>query len=160
LSQRIARTIELYPCDILFVHRDAEREPAQRRYEEIAAAVEALTIATCPPCVEVVPVRLQESWFLFDERAIRFAAGNPNGDSPLDLPRSSLEDLPDPKGLLNELLKRASDLSGRRRQRFNVRHAAHRLADLIEDYAPLRSLPAFRRLEDRITRVVADLELG
>ena len=26
LFERIAKSIELYPCDLLFVHRDAERE--------------------------------------------------------------------------------------------------------------------------------------
>jgi hypothetical protein len=35
LDARIRRAIELYPCDILFVHRDAESQPADDRYAEI-----------------------------------------------------------------------------------------------------------------------------
>ena len=39
LAERIQRAIELYPCDVLFVHRDAAKQEPQRRYDEIAAAV-------------------------------------------------------------------------------------------------------------------------
>jgi hypothetical protein len=38
LAQRIEAALEYYPCDLLFIHRDAEREPAERRYEEIGSA--------------------------------------------------------------------------------------------------------------------------
>ena len=38
LRQRIRAAIELYPCDLLIIHRDAEKQEAARR-TEIAQAV-------------------------------------------------------------------------------------------------------------------------
>jgi hypothetical protein len=40
LRGHIQRALELYPCDILFVHRDGERNPLERRVKEIEAATE------------------------------------------------------------------------------------------------------------------------
>jgi hypothetical protein len=91
---------------------------------------------------------MMEAWLLFDEPAIREAAGNPNGRSELDMPRlDRLEALPDAKALLHEILRSASGLVGRRGRQFRVRAAVHRLADIIDNFGPLRSLPAFRELE-------------
>ncbi len=35
LRNKILRALHFYPCDILFVHRDAEKEHSDRRREEI-----------------------------------------------------------------------------------------------------------------------------
>ena len=87
LHDRILLSLELYPCDLLFVHRDAEREPLQTRIQEIENALtHAGKSQFLPPAICVVPVRMQEAWLLFDEAAIRRAAGNPNGRERLDLP--------------------------------------------------------------------------
>ena len=34
LSQRIDKSVELYPCDLLFVHRDAEGGSVAERFDE------------------------------------------------------------------------------------------------------------------------------
>ncbi len=61
----------------------------------------------------IVPVRMQEPWLLFDEQAIRWAAGNPGGKTALALPRlTQLESLPDPKETLYGLLVTASEHPG------------------------------------------------
>jgi hypothetical protein len=87
---------------------------------------------------------MQEAWFLFDENAIRRAAGNPNGRTRLDLPAlKNTEKAADPKSMLNQALKDASELTGRRLQKFDVNAAAHRVADLISDFSPLFALSAF-----------------
>ncbi|MGH9764618.1 MAG: hypothetical protein ACREDR_41175 [Blastocatellia bacterium] len=78
LSERIRQSIDLYPCDILFVHRDAERETRESRVAEINTAIQ--DIRGLPDSIRVVPVRMQEAWLLFDEPAIRSAAGNPGDD--------------------------------------------------------------------------------
>ena len=39
LRERILNAVELFPCDLLFVHRDAEREYPQNRYTEIHTAL-------------------------------------------------------------------------------------------------------------------------
>lgn len=104
----------------------------------------------------VVPVRMQEAWFLFDEAAIRTAAGNPNGRGALDLPSlKDVERLPDPKARLEDLMREASGLSGQRRRRVRVARYSYRIPELIEDFSPLRLLPAFQRLEASIVEVIS-----
>lgn len=157
LSERIRWSLELYPCDLLFVHRDAEREPLQKRVDEICEALAEVQEAQSVPTVCIVPVRMQEAWLLIDEVALRKAAGNPSGRQSLDLPAiKNLEELPDPKEVLHDLLRRASGLRGRRLKRFFVRKNAQRLAVLIEDYGPLRRLSAFRKLEAEVKRAVEE----
>jgi len=102
-----------------------------------------------------VPVRMTEAWFLFDEAKIRRAAGNPAGSSVLSLPPiSRIEAMPDPKETLHDLLIQATELPQRRLKKFAHQKAAHRLAELIEDYSPLRQLPAFSQLERELQTVI------
>ena len=56
--------------------------------------------------------------------------------------------------MLHGALRAASGLSGRRIHTFNARQAALRMADLIDDFAPLRALPAFQRLEADLGQVL------
>jgi len=147
LHERLSRAVQEYPCDVLFVHRDAEREPREKRVEEIRRAV---ITAGVPACVPVVPVRMTEAWLLIEEGAIRRAAGNPNGEVSLPLPRlASLETVPDPKKLLRSCLIQASEKTGRRLQQFerDLPDRVQRVAELISDFSPLRQLPAFRDFE-------------
>ena len=99
LLPRIINSLELYPCDLLFIHRDAEREPREKRITEILEVLEEAVKKSVlvPPHICVIPVRMQEAWLLFDEAALRKAAGNPRGRQPLQLPDiRKLEQLPDP----------------------------------------------------------------
>jgi len=154
LTGRIALTLELYPCDLLFVHRDAEAAPLAVRRTEI---LQALSAEEAAPAVCIVPVRMQEAWLLFDEPAIRHAAGNPSGNQAFTMPRMrDLEALPDPKALLYELLREASGLHGRRRRRFSVQTGARRVVEFIEDFSPLLELSAFRILDDDLREIVQD----
>ena len=160
LAARMLRACTLYPCDVLFVHRDAEREERVRRVEEISRAATEAELRTV---VGVVPVRMTEAWLLISEAAIRRAADNPNGTVHLQLPRlSDLETVPDPKALLFDLLTRASEKSGRRLQQFrtvpNLGHRRSRLATIIEDFSPLEQLSAFRAFRDDTHAVLAEWE--
>jgi hypothetical protein len=135
------------------VHRDAERESHSYRVAEIGQAVQnaAENLGAFPPVVCVVPVRMQEAWLLFEEDALRRAAGNPHGRQPLDLPHvRHVESLPDPKRILHDNLRAASGLSERRLKRFSVAVAASRVAEFIDDFSPLRALSAFRELENEV----------
>jgi hypothetical protein len=108
-----------------------------------------------PAWVAVIPVRMQEAWLLFDEAAIRRAADNPAGRTPLGLPPlTQCEGLPDPKALLHEILREASGLGARRREKMNVSRAARRIPDFIGDFTPLRCLPAFATLEADIGEAI------
>jgi hypothetical protein len=148
-EDRITQAIAYYPCDLLFVHRDAEKEPAENRYKEVQEALQSLKHPISVPVVCVVPVRMQEAWLLCDEAAIRYAAENAHGKMSLkNMPSiNRIESLPDPKETLNDLLKQASGLQGRRRERFQSSQHARRVADYIEDFSPLRSLSAFQTFE-------------
>jgi hypothetical protein len=154
LPERIAMAIELYPCDLLFIHRDAERESLEHREAEIQRSLQQVAQSMAhPPIISVIPIRMHESWLLFDEAAIRMAAEKPNGREPIDMPPlHTLEKIADPKAKLRALLQQASGLSGRRLDRLPL--SSHRVADLIDDFAPLRRLSAFQKLERDVAQAV------
>ncbi|MBS9393546.1 MAG: hypothetical protein HEQ29_10485 [Dolichospermum sp. LBC05a] len=157
LAQKIIKSLELYPCDLLFIHRDAEKEPRENRVIEIHNALKEVQTSVIVPQVYicVIPVRMLEAWLLFNEAAIRKAAGNPRGKEQLQIPDiRRLQQLPDPKNDLHQLLSIASGLTGRRQKQFNVHERIHRLADLIDDFSPLRNLSAFQELETEIQQVI------
>jgi len=153
LSEHIFSAIDLFPCDLLFLYRDAEREDPESRYKEIRIALqEAIKWGFQVPVVCVVPVRMTEAWLLLDEPAIRRAAGNPNGTNPLDVPDLAIiEQVPDPKSLLFQILREASGLTGRRLKKFDTAECRIRITELISDFSPLRQLSAFQRLENDIS---------
>ena len=154
LGDKIRLGLELYPCDLLFVHRDAEKEPRRKRIDEINKVIEKV-MNSVPPAVCVVPVRMQEAWLLFDEVAIRHAAGNRSSSQTINLPSvNRLENLPDPKAELHERLKQASNLRGRRLKRFPVNQRARRVAEFINDFSPLRALSAFTALEKDVRQII------
>jgi len=96
-----------------------------------------------------------EAWFLTDLEAIREAAGNPHGSQQLVLPDvRTIEDLPDPKSLLYEILRDASGLSGRRRRKLPVNHAVHRIGVVKSEFNALRTLAAFRKMEEDLRQVI------
>ena len=85
---------------LVFVHRDSENFTLDERRREFET-VERQDV------VPVVPVRMSESWLLFDGLAIAKAAGSPTSQVPVP-GIAQLEDIPDPKGLLDELLFQAA----------------------------------------------------
>lgn len=100
---------------------------------------------------------MTEAWLLFDEPAIRFAAGNPQGKEQLELPGlSTVERVADPKTLLAQALRRASGLGGRRLRRWSQGEAVHRLSLRVSDFSPLCQLAAFRSLQEDLVRVISE----
>jgi hypothetical protein len=156
LHKRIQESIHLYPCDLLFVHRDAETTPLEVRLSEIREAVLNASVENeTSTVVCVVPVRMTEAWLLFDIGAIRLAAGNPNGAVELNLPAlSNIEALPDPKRILHDMLREATELSSRRKKRFEANSAVLRIPDFIEDFSPLRRLSAFIAMEEKVKETI------
>ncbi|MDY6785744.1 MAG: DUF4276 family protein [Cyanobacteriota bacterium] len=152
-SERISKSLELYPCDLLFIHRDAEKEPRQNRVNEIQKAIKGIAPPIAIPYICVIPVRMMEAWLLFDEAAIRRAADNPSRRQPLSLPSlKKVEQLPDPKQYLCQLLRDASGLTGGRLKKFKSkeREKIQRVAQLINDFSPLHTLSAFQALENDV----------
>jgi hypothetical protein len=157
LKGKILTAIDLYPCDLLFVHRDAENASRERRKREIDAIVREIEAdGKIPmPAVCVVPVRMMEAWLLVDEAAIRRAAGNPAGKMALGLPRiNRIESTPDPKKALFDALATASGYTGRRLAKLNFPALRYRVAELISDHSQLRRLSAFTALEAEVESVL------
>ncbi|MBS1914440.1 MAG: DUF4276 family protein [Bacteroidetes bacterium] len=155
LVERIRTALAEFECELLFVHRDADRDGYNKRKLEIESAIETLarTDGIVPPVVCVIPIRMSEAWLLFDEKAIRTASGNPHGNVPLSLPSmATIEAVPDPKKLLAELIRRASGLTGRRLKR--LRASSRLVAENISDFGPLSRLTAFQTLRDDLAKIV------
>jgi hypothetical protein len=156
LRGKVVMARDLYPCELLFIHRDADRRPREERLSEIRAAVSSLSPES-KEHVAIIPVRMTEAWLLISEAAIRASASNRNGTVFLQIPPvHSLESLPDPKQILHNLLLQASELTGRRRQAFNPHKKVHSITREIDDFSPLRQLASFQALEADLRGWVKD----
>ena len=146
-------------CDLLFVHRDADRAGADARYREIGGAVQQSGYGG--PWVGIVPVRATEAWLLSDDTSIRRIVRNPNGRMRLNLPSpAESERLADPKSALQSAMLLAADVHGRKR-----RALARELSDLrnlllanLPVGGPLEQVPSWARFRD--DTVAALRELG
>jgi hypothetical protein len=162
LQARVRSALELYPCDLLFVHRDCETQSVAHRQDEIREALEGVfaTEAERIPAVCVVPRRMTEAWLLISERVIRIASGNPNGRVVLAMPdHNRLEELPDPKETLFALLLEASELRGRRRRTLRVRSLVRRVVYLLDDFSLLSTLPAFAAFEAQLEEALGEMHI-
>lgn len=154
VAAQISTAQMYYPCDIVIYHRDGERRDkdivVQRKSEILQQSQKEKSIIVC-----IVPVVVMETWLLIDEVAIKKAAGNPNYSGKITLPPpKSLEAESDPKQLLHSLLREASGLKGRNRDRFNASRAVHLVAEYIQDFSPLRKLEAFQTFETDLKEAV------
>lgn len=155
LSDRVSEALRNFPCDLLFIHRDAEAIPRTDRLLEIEVVMRNVV----KPYVPVVPVRMTEAWLLGDENAIRFAAGNASGRQLLDLPsRRQWESLSDPKAVLLMALTVASGKTGRRLSKFSPERARTLVTQRTESFASLRGLEAFDAFEQALIDQLRKLE--
>ena len=152
LVERINSALKSYPCDILFIHRDAEKKSYEVRKDEISRAWTLINQRDLDTVgIAVIPVRMSEAWLLTDRQAIKEASGNPNSKIKLNLPKlSQLENIPNPKKTLLTLIEKASGLREKRLRRLNTHQAIHLVAEYTEDFSPLRQLSAFQKLEEDI----------
>lgn len=150
-SDQLREIVRLYPCEILCIHRDSEQTSLWgSRAAEIEDACKDIEL---PTTVKVIPVRMTESWFLSDTQAIRAAAGKPNGNTNISLPSiKQIERLAQAKEVLENLLREASESSGRRRKKFNkeIVWRRVRVAEMIEDFSYLRQLEAYQKFEKEL----------
>lgn len=152
MIEEMVKAVDLFPCDVLFVHRDSDKGKPQARHEEIRTAFGKAEIQM--PVIAVVPVRMLEAWLCFSESAVRQAANNPTGTVKLNLPSlKQVESRPKPKNDLREALLVASETTGRRRNKFDTSAAFWRLVDCIEDFSPLRKLPSFQLFEKSLVNL-------
>lgn len=159
VAERIRLALALEPgANLIFVHRDADSPDPEPRHQEIHDALEEVQLEI--PGVAVVPVQETEAWLLLDETEIRRAAENPKGQVSLNLPSwANVERIGQPKELLFETLLKASELSGRRRDRF-ARSLSHRRRLLLERLDPegkIRRVKAWKRLKADLTKALRTL---
>ncbi len=149
MVDRIPAAIKYFPAGVYFIHRDAERSTFSNRAEEIH---HAWTDSGEDEVYRIlIPIRMTEAWLLFDEKAIRTAAGNPNGTVGLNIPPvNRLERIPDPKEVLYNALSTATELQGRRKKKFRPGKAASQVANLIDDFSALSQLSAFQEFENEV----------
>lgn len=148
LLKRVEAALEFYPCDVLFLHRDAENDSYNSRLEEIRRSLDG-RIDT--PVIPIIPMKMTEAWLLHDEEAIKKAAENPNSRVDLNLPRlRDIENISDPKNILFEKLKLATGLTGHRLTKYNPHQSRHRVAELISSYGALQAVSSFQFLEREI----------
>lgn len=159
LESRLQRLLGLDDqFEVLIVHRDAEAHAPDSRLTEIGDACEVATVAW--PRTAIVPVRMTEAWLLLDEPSIRLVAGKPSGTQSLALPRAAVvEDLPDPKAVLQRASETASELRGRRLREFKRDFPAHRrqLLERLDRNGPMRDLSAWQALEKSTLRGIQQL---
>ena len=147
LTKRIPAALRLFPCDILFVHRDAESEAIDTRLAEIVNALGQSQQSFIP----IIPVRMTEAWLLSDHAAIRSAAENRAGQTMLNLPpRKNWETLSDPKKILFEALVIASEKSGRALSKFKPQRQRSFVAQRTRDFSALRGLASFDFFETQL----------
>lgn len=155
LEERVRHAVRLHPCDVLFVHRDADRSSVQVREQEILQAAASSAGQATPICV--IPIRMTEAWLLADPGAIRRAAGNPNGTVQLKLPPiARLEAHADPKTLLFDTLACASELGPNRLRRFDRLRARRQVSGFMENVSVLRQLQSFVHMETQVQRYFED----
>lgn len=152
LQRRAIAAANLFPCDVLFAHRDAEGMSFAERRDQI------LEIEIGTRVVPVVPVRMTEAWLFSSEIAIRRAAEHPNGTHQIPILRSADWDRrADIKDCLHECLEIASGLTGRQLDRFRAHRrnrARRRITELTDDFSGLRALDAFNEFERELQEAI------
>ena len=130
---------------LIFVHRDSESLTLDERLKEFHTLDRQ-------DIVPVVPVRMSESWLLFDGAAIAKAASAPS--APVPVPGiAQIESILDPRRRLDQLrLQAAGAPSGRRLRTFQRSIVNRRVsvAEFIADYSPLENVSAFRRFQEAL----------
>lgn len=154
LLARAQKAIEFYPCDILIVHRDSEGESYEYRLREIEQNLNQLNKKFIP----LIPVKMLEAWLLFDITAIRKAANNPSSRVALNIPKiNRVEQTADPKNILFDSLKTASEQTGRKLDKLDLNQARVRVSELIDDYSPLLTLESFSSFKNQLDRCITRL---
>ncbi|MBR8189798.1 hypothetical protein KDW82_12090 [Burkholderia vietnamiensis] len=153
LRARVAKAKVLYDYDVLFVHRDAERDGYDLRRRQLMEELADLTDRWIP----VIPVRMTEAWLFGNEAALRRSAENPNGNISLDIPHPNRwECLPDPKEELFRILRKASNRSTRRA--INEGQCRSRVSELTPDFTHLRPLQSFSAFEADVIAIFRTFE--
>lgn len=142
--------------DLLVIHRDADNAGTKCRESEIFSAMEKTEISA--QVVPVIPVRMTEAWLLIDEMAIRHVAGNPRGQTPIQLPKMhEVERISDPKKYLTDCILTAANVTGRHRERLQRRFNQNRrqLLERLDHNGSINQLSSWQNLLTSVEKVAS-----
>lgn len=152
LEDKIAVVIDYYEPTLIFIHRDAENQALEKREKEIEAALNK--VDKTKQYAKIIPIKMTESWLLIDEKAIRKASGNPNGTMNLEIPNiQKLETLSDSKKTLEDILRKASGLTGRRLRDLNTRQSIQIIPEYLEDFSPLEKISSYQHFKKEVSKL-------
>lgn len=151
LQSKVQCALTKFSLDILFIHRDAENEQWEQREQEIRNAIPQNIDGKV---VSVIPIKMTESWLLTDPMAIRNAVGNPNSNTPLNIPKINKLESCAAKKVLLEALTLASEYGAQRRRKFRPEQYRHRVSELTTDLQLMRQIPSFKRMEDQLLPIL------
>lgn len=156
---RAARLLEP-TANLYFIHHDSDSPDPEPTYQMIERAIQSSQHPDALPYVAVVPIQETEAWLLLDEQSIRDVASKPRGRVPLNLPPAHrIEATASPKERLQVALIAASELQGRRLERFRADFADQRriLLERLPIGGPLERLTAWQRLRGDTAAAIAAL---
>jgi hypothetical protein len=122
-TDRILRSAkEAKWAHILCIHADSDanndENVMQNKITPSFQAVEAELGHICKNLVAIVPIQMTEAWMLIDKELLKGEIATTKRSQELGLPRpNQIENITDPKALIEEAMRRAySDLPKRRRR--------------------------------------------
>ncbi|GAA1875162.1 hypothetical protein GCM10009751_38580 [Myceligenerans crystallogenes] len=142
--------------DLLFVHRDSDSPDPDDRLREVRDALDRCGVRG----VAIVPVQMTEAWLLTSESDIRQVCGRPSGREPLGLPSlRNIESTRNPKDVLRDAMRTASNNTGRRRQNDNREFGRRRrlLLERLDVDGRVRELPSFQRFVSDTEKAVQEV---
>lgn len=152
LAEKVRILVKYHEPQLLFVHRDADKDGAAARRTEIAFACDGGVH------VPVIPIRETEAWLLLDEDAIRAVVGNPKGKRPLELPKlAEVEATNNAKERLKAALDNARvDGPKRRSGQVSEQRLCAQLLENLDITGPVTHLSAWQALvQDTKTALAA-----
>jgi hypothetical protein len=87
IKDKVKIALEYYPFDVLFIHRDAENTNIRTINQRVAEITKELQNDLLGKIICVIPIKMMETWLLFDKKAIKRAAGNRNYKGNIILPK-------------------------------------------------------------------------
>lgn len=151
---------EMYSVMSLAVHTDADRDSYEERLankiEPARKALEGLDEEEyCKLLTPVIPVRMMEAWMLADKKLLKEEIGTDLSDGALGIERDP-EVIPDPKSVIEEAIRIATDRLPKRRSRPTIAELYEVIGNAISTDA-LMSLSSYRKFKEEVRETFRSL---
>lgn len=151
---------EMYGVMSLAVHTDADRDSYEERLankiEPARRELEGLDQEEyCKLLTPVIPVRMMEAWMLADKKLFKEEIGTDLSDAALGIERDP-EVLPDPKSIIEEAIRIATDGLPKRRSRPTIAELYEVIGNAISTDA-LMSLSSYRKFKEEVRETFRSL---